>query len=999
MKFFNTKNIVILFILIVIAGIAGLSYYTYLASVKYSLSKTSEDSLYISKKLNTALNAIHNESLNASLYLGTEGKIGFEKVKKSREVSNQALKDVETLLQLKSNFYTYNKLLEEVQIYLKDVRSKIDAMSVDYRHVLYTLYHQKISLALIDIMHKIIHIENAPHVKSSLAVFQNFSKLKEYTAAENTIITFVLSASKKMTDEDLTLWNTLLVSDILPSYTSLNQKTKRGIIALMSPEVFHKVSEQARLQLFYGSLDGHYSITLTQWFTQLKKKIIFYEASQSLLTNEIQTYISKNGEKTKNTMIRYAIMVLLGLILLLILGIVYYTMSREKKLFENTLKDIELVLSHEQQNELKILIDHQEINDIYRFLTNTIKEANQAKDLFLANMSHEIRTPLNGIVGFTQLLKSTATTEEQEEFITVIENSSENLLTIVNDILDLSKIKAEKIELEHISFDPVEKFESAIESYAARATEKNVDFGIFIDPELPKSIIGDPTKISQILVNLISNAIKFTSEKGSVNIQIAKIAESPKYTTIRFSVQDSGIGITMEQQEKIFEAFSQADVSTSRKFGGTGLGLAISSKLTALMGGKLKIESVEGKGATFYFTLNLEKDEKSITREEIDMSKHTIGLLLPNSTVDIETNRNLMNYIDYTGAKINIISSDNLPSILPDVLFIDQKYYQREGELEKYLNLDTKIIVMLNNDKKRRIEGLEDKIDKLLYKPVNLTKTLKALEVVQGTQKTTVTLKMPKVTFENKHVLVAEDNSINQKLIMHVLQGFGLNVTLANNGQEALNLRQMNQYHLIFMDIQMPVMGGIEATKEILKYEEEQRKRHIPIIALTANALSGDKEKYMDAGMDNYLSKPLDLEKLSLILQQYFSSDIQSIPQIEASNNETSQNYDILLYHSVSLLSNIYKGMLESLGYRINIISDENVFLNKIDEAKYTFVIYDIEPFKEIKCMVADIIKDSGAKPFAILGDSSEAEDCFEAFPLGIKSEEIAKKLKESLLV
>ncbi len=994
MKFFNTKNIVILFMLIVISTIAGLSYYTYLASIKYSLTKTSEDSLYISKKLNTALNAIHNESLNASLYLGTEGKIGFKKVKKSREVADKAIKDVETLLQLKSNFNTYTKLLEEIQIHLKDVRSKIDSMSIDYRNILYTLYHQKISLALVDIMDKIIKIENTPHIKSSLSIFQKFSKLKEYTAAENTIITFVLSASKKMTDEDLTLWNTLVVSDILPSYQNLNQKTQRGIIALMSSELFYTLSEKERVQLLYGSLDGKYTITLKEWFTQVEKKIIFYEASQSLLSTEVQIYITKSEAEIKTTMIRYAIMVFLAFILLFILWIIYYNISREKKLFENTLKDIELVLSPEQQTELKLLIEKQEINNIYRFLTTTIKDANQAKDLFLANMSHEIRTPLNGIVGFTQLLKSTATTEEQEEFITVIENSSDNLLTIVNDILDLSKIKAEKIELEHIAFDPVEKFESAIESYAARAAEKNVEFGIFIDPELPKTIVGDPTKISQILVNLISNAIKFTAEKGSVNVQIVKIAESTKYTTIRFSVHDSGIGITMEQQDKIFEAFSQADVSTSRKFGGTGLGLAISSKLTAIMGGKLKIESIEGKGATFYFTINLEKDKSSVPREEIDMSKYSIGLLLPNTIVDTETNSNLMNYIEYTDAKSDIILADNLPTVLPSVLFIDQKYYQREGELEKYLDLDTKIIVMLTNDKKRRIEGLEDKIDKILYKPVNLTKTLKSLEVLQSTKKVKVALKAPKLTFENKHVLVAEDNSINQKLIMHVLHGFGLNVTLANNGEEALNLRQMNQYNLIFMDIQMPVMGGIEATKEILHYEETQRKRHIPIIALTANALAGDREKYIDAGMDNYLSKPLDLEKLSLILQQYFSSDTK----IEEYNKEVTQNYDILLYHSVSLISNIYKGMLESLGYTIDIISDENLFLNKVDEETYTFVIYDIEPFREIKCMVADIIRDSGAKPFAILGDSNEAEDCFEAFPLGIKSDEIAKKLKESLL-
>jgi signal transduction histidine kinase len=302
-------------------------------------------------------------------------------------------------------------------------------------------------------------------------------------------------------------------------------------------------------------------------------------------------------------MTEYGMGALIALLLLLVLFVIYYNVNKDKQLFEDTLKDIEAVLNSEQQKELKTLIDNREINQIYRFLTKTIKEANQAKDLFLANMSHEIRTPLNGIVGFTQLLKTTDITAEQEEFITVIEHSSDNLLTIVNDILDLSKIKADKIELENIPFDPIEKFESAIESYGARASEKDIELGVYIDPDLPATLMGDPTKISQIIVNLISNAIKFTPMSGNIDVSIEKLSETNEDVTLKFAVTDTGIGISDEQKAKIFDAFSQADVSTSRKFGGTGLGLAISEKLVTFMGGTLDIKSEEDKGSTFFFTL------------------------------------------------------------------------------------------------------------------------------------------------------------------------------------------------------------------------------------------------------------------------------------------------------------------------------------------------------------------------------------------------------------
>lgn len=994
MKLLNIKNFLLLLILISFIVIIGLFYYTYQAYSVYTLKTHSKENYISNQKLDKLLSLLHDERFNSSLYLGTEGKNGFKKLQSSRIIFDEALQEIQ---KYSLNSFKYKSNFEAIEMHIKHVRNKVDALSSEYQDILYTHYHKKIALLILNIMHQKISTELAPEINATLKIFNAFSTLKEYNSAENTHITFMINRQAPMNNHDLDIWNTLLISNNLPSYQTLNKKLQDDLYTLMSNEVFYQLSENERVNLLYDSMTGKYTLTLKEWFKPIEKKVTFYETAQDLLDLEIQKYITHNEKDSKDTMLLYIFFTLLTITLLLILWFLYYYLSKDTQLLKNTLKEIEEVLSKEQQEELKVLIENKEINHIYRFLTQTIREANQAKDLFLANMSHEIRTPLNGIVGFTQLLKSTGTTEEQEEFITVIENSSDNLLTIVNDILDLSKIAANKIELEDTLFSPIEKFESAVESYAARSAEKDVFFGLFIDPELPSQLLGDPTKISQIIVNLISNAIKFTSKEGTVNVEIAKLGETEAFTTVKFSVTDTGIGITEEQQDKIFDAFSQADASTSRKFGGTGLGLAISAKLVSLMGGELKIDSIEGQGSTFYFTLHLKNTKEASQQIIPNMSAYRVGILLPSQDTSYYMNTNLSNYIEYTEANYEIYYYDTLPPSLPDLLFVDNKYYPHKNELEACLKLDTKIVLILSGNKKRVVEGLEEQIDRILYKPVNLTKTLKSLDVLREKKISKVILEVPKTNFTNIQVLVAEDNPINQKLITHVLHGFGLEVTLANNGQEALDLRQVHYYDIIFMDIQMPVLDGMEASKRIISYEEKNRKRHIPIIALTANALSGDREKYMDVGMDDYLSKPLNIEKLSLILEKYLSHAI--IEKNKELEEEEIEIHTILLYHSTGLISTIYQKMLKQLGYQVEIIKDENLLLTKLEEQAYTFVIYDINPFKDNRCMIGDIVKDSGAIPFVILSNEGEdEEDCFNVFPLGITSTEIEEKLKNSLL-
>ncbi|MDQ7084154.1 MAG: histidine kinase dimerization/phospho-acceptor domain-containing protein, partial [Sulfurovum sp.] len=457
MKIFNTKTIVMLFILIILIIISGLTYYTYTAYSSYSLSKHSEHNYQLNQKIDHLLNLLDTERLHSALFLATGGQVEFNRLKESRDIADMSMNKVETLLRHTS----YHETFAKVNIQLKHVRNKVDSMSPEYQDILYTHYHEKISLGLLDIMYKVTAHEKIKKTHDSMTVFNGFTKLKEYSVTENTTIAFLLKSSQKMRDKDLMIWNTLLIYNSLPSYQKLTKKMQHDINSLISNETFYSLGETQRVKILYGALLGDYDISLKEWFIQMEEKVIFYATAQELLSTEIQKYMIENQQGAKNTILGYGILLFLFFILLIVLSIIYYRLQQEKRIFEDTLKEIEQVLTLEQQETLKKLIKKQEINDIYRFLSQTIKEANQAKDLFLANMSHEIRTPLNGIVGFTQLLKSTAVTEEQEGFITVIENSSDNLLTIVNDILDLAKIKANKIDLESIPFSPIEKFESA----------------------------------------------------------------------------------------------------------------------------------------------------------------------------------------------------------------------------------------------------------------------------------------------------------------------------------------------------------------------------------------------------------------------------------------------------------------------------------------------------------------------------------------------------------
>ena len=1015
MKIINNKNIFLTLIFFVILMASAFGYYTFNSYSDYIKTEKNIKDMDFIVKSDMILKSVAKERIDSAIYMGSKEKSNFKKVEVSRVNVDDIWSEFATDISANGTLKSYRKRADFIVKNLKFVRTKIDTLNDDYENIFFDFYHKNIVMSIVGGIETITRDETSSERQTYKEVYMNLLKLRENIALENAMISFFINDEKQMSNEDFKAWDTLMSKQLVPQFKTIDdKKIVSSLKDIFKENKFESIALKERVGIFTSAVTGEYTLSAKEWLSinSVKSKMII--SGQEILINAIKKSLDNSIEMKKNILTKYALGFLLSLILLLILTVIYYNINKDKQLFEDTLKDIESVLNLEQQKELKYLVDNRETNRIYKFLADTIREANEAKDLFLANMSHEIRTPLNGVVGFTQLLKNTEISSEQEEFISIIEHSSDNLLSIVNDILDFSKIRANQIELEYISFDPLEEFESTVETYGARASEKNIALGVYIDPNIPTALMGDSTKISQILTNLLSNAIKFTDMNGSVDISIVMIEETKTTSTLKFMFTDTGIGITKEQQNKIFNEFSQADASTSRKFGGTGLGLAISSKFVSVMGGQLEISSKKGEGSTFFFTLSLDKVDKNIERIKIKKPNINIGYLVPNKDIDITMQENLKHYTDYLGSRFTVYEENELLDIdsdkLPDLLFINHRYCKLDNELDSYLALDVKTVLMTTGSLKTQLINMEDQIDKIVYQPMNFTKVVSSFELFNVTSKSVpqkANVDEGYIQFNNIHALVAEDNLINQKLIQSVLQGFGIIVTLVNNGFEALQMRKENNYDVIFMDIQMPVMGGIESTREILDYEEKQRKHHIPIIALTANALAGDREKYINEGMDNYLSKPFDLEKISLLLKEYFPRNLPNDEKIhrvetvsvevsrevnrvkidtdkvleengniEKDNKEIERKVDILLYHSHPLIINIYASKLKNLGYSVDTVGDEHILLDRVEDTQYSFVIYGRESLDGMECMIADIIRDSGAKPYILIDSIESDKEC-----------------------
>jgi len=984
------------------------SYFLFLAYTQFDTTISLRNKIESTKVISALSIELAKERGLSASYHSSLGAISKEALQEQRISVNKLIQEFHTYFQT----HEMTPQVKTVMTYLTkivEVRQSVDNFSIDFNKMFFEYYSQ-INTHLLKELETVGTINTNSTISNLTYSLVQAYKNIEYLGQERGFIAKILSQYVPFSENDLNTWITIFGLSNTFDYNTINDlTTKARIKSLYQNPANIKLEEEvmrAKAELIIAAHSGEYLIDPTLWFGLLTKKIDLLDQSAQIIKNTLDEEETRYDNQNIGQLIGAGATWIISIILMFLGFTLAGQFRKNVKGLENIFERVEELADTKQKVDFNTA---QGMNVAYGIIDSAIaniakekknaEEASAAKSIFLANMSHEIRTPLNGIIGFTELLKNSDLDEEKREFVDVIEKSSENLLAIINNILDLSKVESNKIEIDEILFAPIDEFENAIEVYGPKASEKNIQLSSYIDPSLHNYLKGDAVKIKEVLINLMSNAVKFTPNNGQITVEIKRLDNAPlDRARVLFSVQDSGIGIHHDKVEGIFDAFNQADSTITRKFGGTGLGLTISSKYISLMGGKLDVASEEGKGSRFFFILDLIESHSSGLDYKDQFKEFHCAICSPINSTKAHT-AFMYSYLNYFGASAKYYSDF---SALKNLIFksgsnfiiADYSNLTKE-ELEEYKKIKLPIILVLKSSQQSKFSELSTKYITPIYEPINISKLVKVLEAKREFLPTTETAQAPKPvmhsTFGKKFkadVLVAEDNEINQKLIKRTLEDLGLTITIVPNGLQALEHRKNGNFDMIFMDIAMPVMDGIEATHKILEYEEKEHVPHIPIIAITANALKGDRERFMKEGLDEYITKPIKKENIMSILNIFMHDKIdysdednvvkeptlvasatvfepeiapvmeQSLqepsveaprsvetdkPLVEAHHSQAMRVRDILVLKKSPIETKIFTSVLSKMCEKVDAANSLEDFTKQLQNIHYKVVIFDKE--------------------------------------------------------
>lgn len=1017
------------------------SYFVYNSFIEYRAAEQLQEKLDQNKLLNEVVGNIARERGMSAMYLGNQTENILKSLNEQRKIVDKKVENYlkyieenELLHNHKgdndnsacltcANLHSTAASIEKI----KSIRPLVDENKIEFEEM-FTNVYSSAQDNFVSQLQQITENQIDKEINELYNLYISMVNAKEASGVERGYMSYIISRSAQLTSEDLNTWISLIGRADAINYEGIqNRNLANKLNQLFKTEDTQELLEDInseRTAIISLAESGEYDISSGIWFTMLSEKINIISEAENILLNAMDS----RAKDVQKDSLQVLVLTFSAWLIAIILAILGYILSNEiAKNIKHLEEVLEKVAEDYDSQDRKINLHTAQGTDLaYELLEEIIdqtkrdkisaQEASEAKSMFLANMSHEIRTPLNGIVGFTELLKDSGLQEEQSEFVDIIEKSSENLLEIINNILDLSKIESNKLEIENIAFNPITEFESAVEVYAVRASEKHINLGCFVDPSLEFPLKGDPTKLKEVIINLLSNAVKFTNNAGSINVNIRRVESSEiGKTRIKFEIQDSGIGVTNEQKSKIFEAFSQADTSITRKYGGTGLGLTISSSFINLMGGELDLDSKVGEGTTFFFTLDFEEVE-TLTESTKDSFRTLKALILSDSMKIKKQDKYLREYLDYFGvgyttfkdvSKIALLQKD----VNYNLIFVDYDYANEET-LEELSKLPQELIVLTKSNLMKKIDSLGLDIFKVLYEPLHASKIKQTLEnYVMSNASTQVAKKVSRKKFDLNtsrfvaNVLVAEDNIINQKLIQRTLEDLGLSVTIANNGLDAFQKRKDENFDMIFMDIQMPFLDGVEATAEILEWEEDYAQPHVPIVALTANALKGDREKFLAAGLDEYTTKPLVRSEIISVLNHFLANHIVEVKDLANSQtqeeehkedssssatqeaiieklaeavehpDEAEYRADILLAKKSDFETRLYTKIIEGMGLTYEVVSSPIDFRELVENYSYKVVLFDKEyddlDLANISSSIRNLSSSSGLDSHIVLIDDS----------------------------